>query len=348
MPVSIENIITKFESVAPAQGQRWNVDQLVQNRLHLTRSEDGHFGIFLEGSLSSFGPLPAFDELQHSDDVRDLSTDRRFSALRIRCVNEVNSSRILAHIAYELGWRLELKPNVENSTLIREVGWLLSLIGKQRTTMVSERQKGLVGECLFLRLLLLRCHSRGRDIQGALDTWTGHEASKRDFYREGIAVEAKATANATRLHHISSLDQLTAQTTDEKVFLFSVGIRQDATAPKKLTHFIADIENLLINASGNADVNALESFRSKVKEYGFDSSLSDLYEREPGFLAPHLPPSVFRSSELRALSTADFIGGGPPETVRSVSYALEVMADPLSDDGLLKVIDELLGLPTFA
>lgn len=346
MPASIENLIAKFEAVAPAQGQRWNVDQIVKGRLHLTRSANGHFGIFLEGALNSFGPLPAFDELQHSDDVRDLSTDRRFSALRIRCVNEVNSSRILAHIAYELGWRLELNPNIENSTLVREIGWLLNLIGKQRTTMVSERQKGLVGECLFLRLLLLRCHSRGQNIQSALDTWTGHETSKRDFYRLGIAVEAKATANATRLHHITSLDQLSPQTTEEKVFLFSVGIRQDTTAPKKLTHFISDIENLLVDANGNTDVNAIDCFRSKVSAYGFDSSLSDLYEREPGFLAPHLPPSVFRSAELRALSKADFVGGGPPETVRSVSYALEVMAEPLSDAGLLSVIDELLGLPT--
>jgi hypothetical protein len=344
MAASIENLIAKFEAVAPAQGQRWNVDQIVKGRLHLTRSADGHFGIFLEGALGSFGPLPAFDELQHSDDVRDLSTDRRISALRIRCVNEANSSRILAHIAYELEWRLDRNPKVENSTLIRDVGWLLNLIGKQRTTMVSERQKGLVGECLFLRLLLLRCHSLGQEVQSALDAWTGHDASKRDYYRPGIAVEAKATGNATRLHHISSLDQLSPQTPEEKVFLFSVGIRQDTTAPKKLTHFIADIENLLVDANGNADVIALDSFRSKVRAYGFDSSLVDLYEREPGFLAPHLPPLIFNSSDLRALSATDFVGGGPPETVRSVSYALEVMAEPLSEAEVFKVIDELLGL----
>jgi hypothetical protein len=268
--------------------------------------------------------------------------------LRIQCLNAANSSRILAHIAYELALRLKLDSNIENLALIQEVGWLLNLIGKQRTTMVSERQKGLVGECFFLRLLLLRCHSRGRDIQSALDTWTGHEASKRDFFRQGIAVEAKATANTTRLHHISSLDQLSPQSAEEKVYLFSVGIRQDTSAPKKLTHFIADIENLLVDDRGITDLNAVESFRFKVAAYGFDRSLSDLYEREPGFLAPHLSPSVFRSSELRALSAADFVGGGPPETVRSVSYALEVMAEPLTDAGVLSVIDELLGLPTVA
>jgi len=342
MSLNIEQIIEKFGTVAPAQGQRWNVEEIVPLRLHLTRSEDGHFGIFLEGNLQSFGTLPPFAELQHSDDVRDLTTDRRFSALKIRCGRELNSSRILAHITYELCWRLTADGAVTNATLIAEVNWLLSLIGKQKMTMLPERQKGLVGECMLLRMLLLRCHTQGLDVQHALNVWAGHEASKRDFYRTGLAIESKATANRTRLHHISSLDQLLPQDEDEEVFLFSVGIRQDATAPKKLTHFIAEIESLLVDPSGNSNIDALCDFRRKVSNYGFDHSLSDLYEREPGFLAPHLSPALFRGVALRALTASDFVGGRPPETVRSVSYSLEVMAEPLSEAETRVVIDAML------
>ena len=345
MALGIEEIVDKFESLPPARGNRWNVYELIPMRLHLTRSEDGHFGIFLEGSKFSYGPLPALSELQHSDNVEDLLSGRHFSALRIRCGHEARAGRVLAHIAYELNWRLETNPTIDNAMLLQHIGWLLSLLGNQNSTMSPERQKGLVGECLFLRMLLLRCHELGLTVQAALDAWTGFDNSKRDFFRTGIAVEAKATGNATRLHPIGSLNQLLPQDESEQVFLFSVGLRQDSTAPRKLTNYIADIEALLVTAIGEPDDSALADFHRKILSYGFDQSQRDLYDREPGFLAAHLTPAIFRGTELRQLTASDFVGGAPPETVRSVSYVLEVMASPLDELATTRVIDQILSSP---
>jgi hypothetical protein len=342
MPIDIENIIKRFEAISPAHGQRWEVEEIVHRRLHLTRSEDGHYGIFIEGTLQSFGPLPPFAEVQHSDTVKDLNTGRVFPALRIRCGRELNSGRILAHITYELFWRLQANSLLENAVLLGELGWLLGLIGKQLSPMTPERQKGLVGECLFLRMLLMKCHAKNWDVMRAIEAWNGHEPAKRDFYRTDIAVEAKATANSSRLHHIGSLDQLLPQSDTEEVFLFSVGIRQDSTAPKKIPQFIKELEALIVDQSGQSHVAARSLFAEKVSAYGYDNSLSEVYEREPGFLAPHLSPALFKGIELGALSAADFIGGSPPETVRSVSYQLEVMAQPLTDLEIATVLEKLL------
>lgn len=340
--IDIEQIVASFHRIAPAKANRWNVQELVRDRLHLTRAEDGLFALFLEGEKSSFGPLPAIATVQHSDDVIGLPAGRRFSALRLVGSEQQNGNRILAHIAYEIAWRLQFQPTPGNEELIRAIGWLLVLLGPDATGMAAERQKGLIGECIFLRMLLLRGHERGINNLAALSAWTGHENAKRDFYSSGIAVEVKTTANATRLHQISSLDQLAPQTSDEEVYLFSVGIRQDPTAPRKVTHYVADVEALLVDALGNSDKSALEYYRKQLRSYGFDWSHKEVYERTDGFLAPHLPPALFRETELRRLKLNDFIGGKIPETVRSIAYSLEVMAPAVEGDDSIRVLDCLL------
>lgn len=340
--IGIEEIVEAFRRIAPARGNRWNVQALVPDRLHLTRAEDGLFALFLEGEKPSFGPLPAIAAVQHSDDVIGLPAGRRFSALRLVGSEQPNGNRVLAHIAYEISWRLQFEPRPRNDELIRAIGWLLILLGPDASGMAAERQKGLIGECIFLRMLLLRGHERGVSNMVALNAWTGYESAKRDFYSLGVAVEAKTTANATRLHQIGSLDQLAPQTPDEEIYLFSVGIRQDPTAPRKVTHYVADVEALLVEPLGNQDRDAMEHFRNQLSSYGFDWSHKELYERMDGFLAPHLPPALFRETELRRLKLADFVGGKVPETVRSIAYSLEVMAPALSGDESNHVLDRLL------
>jgi hypothetical protein len=340
--LGIEEIVESFHRIAPARGNRWNVHALVPNRFHLTRAEDGLFALFLEGEKSSFGSLPAIAAVQLSDDVIGLPDGRRFSALRLVGSDQPNGNRILAHIAYEISWRLQSQPQPRNDELIRAIGWLLILLGPDVSGLSAELQKGLIGECIFLRMLLLRGHERGINNMVALAAWTGHENAKRDFYSLGIAVEVKTTANVTRLHQINSLDQLAPQTPDEEVYLFSVGIRQDPTAPRKVTHYVSDVEALLVDSLGNPDINALAYFRNQLRTYSFDWSHKELYERMDGFLAPHLPPALFRERDLRRLNLNDFVGGKVPETVRSIAYLLEVMATPLPQEDTTRVLDRLL------
>ena len=342
--IGIEEIVDGFQRIAPAKGNRWNVVELVPSRLYLTRAEDGLFALFLEGGKTSFGPLPAIAAVQHSDEVIALPAGRKFSALRLAGNDQPNGNRVLAHIAYEVSWRLQTQPGSANDELIRAIGWLLILLGPDASGMAAERQKGLIGECMFLRMLLLRGHEQGISNLKSLSVWTGQENAKRDFYSSGIAVEAKTTGSVTRLHQIGSLDQLAPQAPDEEVYLFSVGIRQDPTAPRKITHYVGDVEALLVDAHGRPDKSALEHFRSQVRAYGFDWAHKDIYERMDGFLAPHLPPALFREAELRRLKVEDFVGGRVPETVRSIAYSLEVMAPALVGSEFSRVLDRLLGV----
>lgn len=341
--MDLESLVRIGESIPPARGALWNVAEVCSGRLFLTRSEENLPALFVEGDKDSFGSLPPIAGIRHSDDVTVLPGGHKLRALRITAAAGANGGRLIAHIAYEVAWRLAQDPPPSNKDLVEEIRWLLGLLGERVTPMGPERQKGLVGECLFLRMLLRRALERGAGPKAAISCWAGSDLAKRDFYRAKTAVEAKATGNATRLHHITSLDQLAPQASDENVYLFSVGIRQDPTAPRKLTHFIADVEALLIDKNGKADIDAVVMFRIQLKKCGFDWGDSDLYERDAGFLAPHLTPALFAEAGLRRLSLADFVDGKVPETVRSISYALEVVADPLSDQEAVSVCDNLLG-----
>ena len=342
--MEIAKVVELFDAIAPAHEQAWNIEPLVEGRLYLSKSSDKKPALFLEGTSESFGPLPLLSTIQHSRDVVALPSKRNFEALRITAKDSANDCRVLAHIAYELAWRIEQKPEILNQDLIGQVTWLFSLLGGDRLPMSSEKQLGLVGELLFLRRLLQRAHTKSVHVLDALKCWTGAEQAKRDFYGSKTAVEAKATAHVARLHHIGSIDQLTPQEDDEALYLFSVGIRLDPTAPKKMTNYVADIESLLIDKNGKADEIAVGQFRQRISTSGFDWADRDLYERQAGFLAPHLTPELFAVSKLNRLSLDHFIEGKIPETVRSISYVLEITALPLDQSEAAKVLDRMLGL----
>jgi hypothetical protein len=340
--MDIESLVGLFDSIAPARGDHWNIKTLVPERLHLTKSDEGLFAVFVEGAKESFGSLPSQLAVEYSDSVIALPERRRVSAMRINAGNEPHANRVIAHIAYELNWALQKSPAPDNRSLVSGIGWLLSLIASSGSIMSVELQKGLVGECMLLRWIVLHGQRRGKTNVSCLQAWHGHDRAKRDFFAKGVAIEAKATGNATRLHHISSLDQLAPQEAGESVYLFSVGIRQDASAPRKLPQYLEDVESLLVDQSGNPDALALAHFRKQLKAYGFDWADRSIYERQHGFLAPHLPPALFRETDLRRLTESDFVEGKLPETVRSLSYDLEIVAPTLSNEEIEAVLDELL------
>jgi putative PD-(D/E)XK family protein DUF4420 len=341
--VSLEGLVALAEDIPPARAGVWTVSEICAGQLYLTRSEDGSPALFLEGAKESFGNLPQIDAIRHSDDVTVVPGGQKLKALRIVANKGASGGRVIAHIAYEIAWRLAQVPKPGNEDLINDVRWLLALFGERSIPLGQERQKGLVGECLFLRMLLRRAIERKIPAMAVLSCWAGADQAKRDFYARKIAVEAKATSSVTRLHHISSLDQLFPQEPDEEVYLFSVGIRQDPTAPRKLTHFIGDVEALLVDRSGKPNSEAVESFRDQLARVGFNWADCELYERDAGFLAPHLPAAVFRLRDLRTLSLTDFVDQKLPDTVRSVSYSLEVVGSPMTDGELAELCDRLVG-----
>ena len=344
--MELEQLVKSLEGIPPARSGMHKPSVLVDGRLYLSKSEAGFAALILEGAKESFGSLPLIGAIQFSDDVTALPSERRLKALQIVAGEGDVGNRIIAHLAYELHRRLAEVPRPDNESLIRGVDWLLNLLGERRSPMASEKQAGLVGEILFLRRLLLRARATNTPLSRSVACWTGGDVAKRDFYAPMVAVEVKTTAHGTRLHHISSLDQLEPQQHGEQVFLFSVGLRQDPSAPKKLPHFVADAEALMTRDQGVPDAQLIAEFREKLLSYGFDWRDRDMYERqESGFLAPHFPAELFAAAQLHALSKRDFVAEKVPETVSGITYQLSVGGPPLEASVGQTICDRLLRAP---
>jgi len=339
---SIEELVALFGGIPTADGQRWTVETLVPGRLHLSRGDGGEFAIFMEGAAETFGEIPPRVGVAHSDSVIALPSGRAIAALRIASQDPIHGNRVIAHIAYELGRRLEAGTDVENEELLASVSWILPLLGGREAVLGAERQYGLVGECVLLLRLLSSAARLGVLGREALRRWKGAGASKRDFAAKGIAIEVKTTSHATRLHHFGSIDQLNPQSPDEEVFLFSLAMRLDHSAPKKLPDFFAEIEAGLVTTTGSRDEEAVDQFREQLLQYGYDPAYDSLYRTQPGFGPPHLPPTLYRERDLDRVRLTSFKGDRLPSMVVNVGYDLEVHGSGLSNDEADAVLKKLL------
>lgn len=342
---SIEELVALFAGIPTADGHRWTVETLVPGRLHLSRGERGEFAVFLEGLAETFGQIPPWVGLMHSDSVIALPGGQAIAALRIASQDPLHGNRVIAHIAYELGRRLEGGPDVENEDLLTSVSWILPLLGDRETTLGVERQYGLVGECILLLRLLGAAARHGIPGREALKRWKGAGASKRDFAAEHIAIEVKNTSHATRLHHFGSIEQLDAQSPDEEVFLFSLAMRRDPSAPKKLPDYLAEIEASLVTKAGARDEEAVGQFREQLRRYGYDPAYESLYRTQPGFAPPHLLPTLYRETDLDRVRITSFKDDRLPSMVMNVGYDLEVHGFGLSGDEADAVVKQLLLAP---
>ncbi len=328
---TIEEIVSAFEGLLPANDRRWNVASLFPERLHISRSTNGQYAVFLEGESESFGKLPTIGGIEHSSSVTALPTARTFQALRLTSRDAVHGNRVMSHIAYELARRLHESPTLSNEELFRQVEWVLLLLGAGDALLTPERQSGLVGECIFLRRLIIL----GRKLQlspaTALARWWGHDTARRDFAAQGLAVEVKTTSQNSRQHVIGSIEQLDPQLPSEKVFIYSLGIKLDASSERKLPHFIADVESQLISEQGAPDESALEFFGKQLASYGYRREHLGAYLGGPGYLKPHLQGQLFDEINLQRVRYDSFIGGKLPAMVRSVSYVLDIACEPLEE-----------------
>jgi hypothetical protein len=343
--ITLEELVSQIDAIPPSDGSRWHIKTLIERRLHASRGAAGDFTLFVEGEQPSFGALPPVVGLEHSDKVFAVPEGRELSALRIGCADAVYGNRVIAHIAYELMARLGSDPGVDNGTLLEQVGWVLPLLGTQESVLSPERQRGLVGECLLLRQLMILAPGLGLGASAVLDRWWGHTGAMRDFAATDLAIEVKCTALNSRQHHISSLEQLDPDSPTQQVFLFSVGIKSDPTAQRKLPHFIGDVEAQIVDATGRPDEAGVERFKSQLASYGYQDRHEAIYSRQSGFVKPHLAPALFRETDLDRLRLSSFVGASLPDMVASVSYVLDIKADPLPDMEAIDALKRLLTQP---
>lgn len=343
--LSIEDIVRAFGGLPLAVGERWNLHPLRERRVYLSRDHAGRFSLFILGPKESFGILPRIAGIDFSDSIQAVPENIKLEAVRLTSSSMTFGNRVMAHVAYELDRRLEDDLSVANEVLLSDVRWILELLGDRDSILSDEQQKGLVGELVFLRKLLLAARSLSVPSPAVLSRWHGYDGAKRDFAGPGIAVEVKATSAPSRIHQVGSLAQLEAQQ-GEEVFLFSLGIKVDSSAPKKLPDYVADVMGLLVTSEHQPDGDLQAQFERHLSAYGYDSGRESLYRACPGFLNFHLAPKLYRENQLDRVRISSFKGDALPSMVVDVSYRIDVQAPELSASEEKEVLRRLLGMTT--
>jgi hypothetical protein len=342
---SLESIVGWLEGLPLAIGDNWSIHTLVPDRLHLSRAGSGGYAIFIEGPQDSFGSLPPYHGIEYSDSILAFPSRRELRALKLQSADERIGNRVIAHIAYELNRRLDLSPDESGEELMRSVEWILMLLGEGEKILSPERRLGLIGECLLMRTLLRLGRVNGIGPETVLDRWWGYSPSHRDFSAMGVSIEVKTTVHNTRTHRMG-IEQLEPQSGTEMVYLCSLGLKTDPSAPKKLPDFVLDVEaEMLSPATGQPNAFAVERFRSDLAKYGYDSQMADVYRSGPGYLAPHLALELFPERNLGRLRQSSFVGGTPPSSVSAITFDLTVDSSPVAQiDAIL--LDLLRSPPT--
>ena len=186
----------------------------------------------------------------------------------------------------------------------------------------SNRAVGLFGELFFLNTWL----EPRRDIH----SWTGYNRTLRDFSWEHLSVEVKATRGEVPIHRISSIGQLNPQE-GKKLWLFSLIVRQDPEGGHSLRGVVEAIKAKL------DDPEKSEAFQIGIAEAGFRPDLPGLDEYRYILLQQTL--YEVREGFPRCVPES-FVGGGVPNGVSAISYAVDLCGCSGFDTGLTSPLDE--------
>lgn len=132
----------------------------------------------------------------------------------------------------------------------------------------EEREKGLLGELIFLKQLLDIC---GHE---AVTYWTGCNDETHDFYIKGNAVEVKTTTQKSPYKVvISSEYQLDAKDVLNNLYLQFFALRKSESDGFTLPEAIHKIEDVLAS-----DVESLQQFEQKLQKYGYLKACEEMYQ----------------------------------------------------------------------
>jgi hypothetical protein len=318
---AIETLFAQLEGLQQSTGEERLATRIATGRLYVARSGD-FLELFIEGSRESFGQMRGARYVSWGE-FRDLDSGRLVPALVLKVKHGVTGARLLAHVTYELASALERDPEITNVTLLQIVGPFLSLL-LEASVLSTEEQMGLMGELLFLQELLNFGLSQRPAVPAAmvLECWHGWQPAGRDYSGPGIAIECKATAADVRVHALTGMYQVLPDinAAEERVYVFSTGLRQDPSSPFRLIEQVERIEAALPPTEHS-------SFRNRLRQYagrGFDLALREHYLLCAGFRQT-IAGALFRTDTLDGvLRLSSFIGGAPPSRALRISYDLSL------------------------
>ena len=143
----------------------------------------------------------------------------------------------------------------------------------RRVLLPHEALLGLVGELLVLDHLLDVLLALPEDSRpDPVGLWQGHSRKSRDFRLNRLGIEVKTTSHPSSRHHIGGLDQVEPRTVDgeetEALFLASVGLREDASAPSRFS-----VAGLTESILGKLDADIGTKFLDQLRKYGPDDCM---------------------------------------------------------------------------
>jgi hypothetical protein len=211
----------------------------------------------------------------------------------------------------------QLQANIPGPTAVRSVldRWRRFWGQPPPEGLTIDQIRGLFGELWFLLMWLLPKNPNN------VRRWVGPLAARHDFEWPDYSVEAKTTASVRgHIHHISALDQLDPPERGG-LLVFSLRIREEASATNSLITLIGGIMEALKTRADLTDI-----FEDVLATGGY-SPLHDYRYQDLRFRI--VSERLYRVAEGFPRLSASNLIGGLPLGVESVEYEvnLEVCAN---------------------
>lgn len=204
-------------------------------------------------------------------------------AVKVSNVQLMNMSWILefqlVHLSFEeeflrLCWdMIEYSSKEEdalNALIHRYMTWQKLLQYENKSVMSFQRQKGLLGELIYLSTMI-----DDMGAEEAVDSWTGPDGSDQDFIFPADWAEVKSVSLASETIHISSLQQL-QQEMEGKLIVY---ILESTTAGENRVCLVDVVNEIKTKLMNNA--RYLDRFNLKLYKYGYRKSHENEYCNNP-------------------------------------------------------------------
>lgn len=179
----------------------------------------------------------------------ELLKNEQQSVFSIFCCDVIEYSRLI-----------ENEKDSLTKVINRYKQWSKLLESQKSGLLDEETRKGLLGELLFLQILLSKVESNLEIIQG----WCGADRAAQDFIYTDIWYEIKSLIASANSVKISSLEQLACPFKGELIIMRIEKVPPDRVGGVSLNEVVSTIEHILAY-----DIVAIDLFRTKLSAYGY-------------------------------------------------------------------------------
>ena len=191
--------------------------------------------------------------------------------------------------------------------------WRRFWSGVAQNLLSKEAQLGLFGELWFLSSWLMPSIGAER----AIPMWRGPAGARHDFEAQGMAIEVKTSGRVDGSHQVHGLEQL-LEPTDGILLLFSLLVREEASAVDSLPRLVADLRGRLA-----ADQTQLVQFESTLFAAGYEDFHAPEYEKVKLRIRGQ---GLYRVASGFPRLVPASIAGGLPAGVSNINYDLRLEA----------------------